>query len=150
LLASRQWQRRQGQPQAWVEDVMTCRSLQRCKKAVEEANAAGKDSGGSARAAVLNLGSLAFLLLLILHFAVYILYTHIYWPWKGSQQTRQLLHSLIYSESSTRWHYLNHLNHLFRREQRIEIELFDLSSADEKNGANAITTWKISTRWELY
>jgi short-subunit dehydrogenase involved in D-alanine esterification of teichoic acids len=27
--------------------------------AVEEANAAGKDSGGSARAAVLNLGSLA-------------------------------------------------------------------------------------------
>jgi NAD(P)-dependent dehydrogenase (short-subunit alcohol dehydrogenase family) len=39
--------------------VMTCRSLQRCEKAVEEANAAGKASGGSARAAVLNLGSLA-------------------------------------------------------------------------------------------
>jgi NAD(P)-dependent dehydrogenase (short-subunit alcohol dehydrogenase family) len=37
---------------------MTCRSLQRCKKPVEEANAAEKDSGGSARAAVLNLGSL--------------------------------------------------------------------------------------------
>jgi NAD(P)-dependent dehydrogenase (short-subunit alcohol dehydrogenase family) len=38
--------------------VMTCRSLHRCEKAIKEANAAGKTSGGSARAAVLTLGSL--------------------------------------------------------------------------------------------
>jgi hypothetical protein len=38
--------------------VVMCHSLHRCEKAIKEANAAGKTSGGSARAAVLNLGSL--------------------------------------------------------------------------------------------
>lgn len=38
--------------------VMTCRSLQRCEKAIEEANAVGEASGGSARAAILDLWSL--------------------------------------------------------------------------------------------
>lgn len=38
--------------------VVTCRTLERCQDVVEKVNAAGKESGGSATAAVFNLSSL--------------------------------------------------------------------------------------------
>jgi len=38
--------------------ILTCRSVERCKNAVDQVNASGKAAGGSASSAVLNLGSL--------------------------------------------------------------------------------------------